>query len=155
MTQFILPDLGEGLAEAEIIEWLVEPGEHVHADQLLVTVETAKSMVDIPAPFEGTIQHIYGKAGDTILVGHPLVDFYGNTSVPEASTTLVGEVEISIEVVNEIAHPAAHSAAHKASPAVRALAKQLCIDLTQLKGSGYQGAITREDVLRASQTQQR
>ena len=74
---FKLPDLGEGLQEAEIVEWHVKAGDSVKADQLLVSVETAKAIVDIPAPHDGVVARLFGAAGDLLHVGEPLVGFGG------------------------------------------------------------------------------
>ncbi|MGJ9402902.1 dihydrolipoamide acetyltransferase family protein [Arthrobacter sp. KK5.5] len=70
---FLLPDLGEGLTEAEIVSWLVEVGQTVAVDQPIVEVETAKSMVEVPSPFAGVVSELFGAAGDTMDVGKPLV----------------------------------------------------------------------------------
>ncbi|WP_264795725.1 dihydrolipoamide acetyltransferase family protein [Arthrobacter mangrovi] len=70
---FMLPDLGEGLTEAELVNWLVGVGDEVRVDQPIAEVETAKSMVEVPSPFAGTVAELHGKAGDTIDVGKPLI----------------------------------------------------------------------------------
>ena len=70
MKYFKLPDLGEGLQEAEIVQWHVQVGDTVKADQLLVSVETAKALVDIPAPYDGIVAKTFGAAGDIL---HPAV----------------------------------------------------------------------------------
>lgn len=75
MSIFYLPDLGEGLAEASIVEWHVQPGEVVQAEQLLVSVETAKAVVDIPSPQAGRIIALLAEAGSTIPTHAPLVEF--------------------------------------------------------------------------------
>ncbi|MDE1923099.1 MAG: 2-oxo acid dehydrogenase subunit E2, partial [Gammaproteobacteria bacterium] len=69
MTTFKLPDLGEGLAEAEIIRWHVQVGDRVAVDQPMVSVETAKAVVEVPAPFGGTVSALHGTAGDVIATG--------------------------------------------------------------------------------------
>ncbi|WP_336712130.1 dihydrolipoamide acetyltransferase family protein [Arthrobacter sp. USHLN218] len=70
---FMLPDLGEGLTEAELVNWLVGVGDEIRVDQPIAEVETAKSMVEVPSPFAGTVAELHGKAGDTIDVGKPLI----------------------------------------------------------------------------------
>lgn len=75
MKVFKLPDLGEGLQEADIVEWHVNVGDEVKIDAPLVSMETAKAVVEVPSPFEGTIAKLYGKKGDTILTGASLVEF--------------------------------------------------------------------------------
>ncbi|MFB0834890.1 dihydrolipoamide acetyltransferase family protein [Arthrobacter halodurans] len=70
---FLLPDLGEGLTEAELVAWLVEVGQTVAVDQPIAEVETAKSMVEVPSPFAGVVHQLFGAAGDTMDVGKPLI----------------------------------------------------------------------------------
>ena len=74
MTLFNLPDLGEGLPDAEIREWFVQIDDYIKMDQPMVAMETAKAVVDIPAPFNGKVTQLYGKAGDIIKTGTPLID---------------------------------------------------------------------------------
>src|SRR6476659_2015306 len=75
MRQFLLPDLGEGLEEAEIVAWHVTEGDHVVSDQPLVSVETDKAVVEVPSPRSGRITHLFGAKGDLVKVGAPLVEF--------------------------------------------------------------------------------
>ena len=75
MSIFKLPDLGEGLQEAEIVEWHVATGDEVKEDDNLVSVETAKAIVDLPSPCSGRIEKLFGAAGDILQVGDPLVAF--------------------------------------------------------------------------------
>ncbi len=77
MTTFRLPDLGEGLREAEIVTWQVSEGDHIVADQPLVSVETEKAVVEIPSPQSGRVTKLHGQPGDIVLVGHPLVEYDG------------------------------------------------------------------------------
>ncbi|NRA24896.1 MAG: 2-oxo acid dehydrogenase subunit E2, partial [Oleispira sp.] len=77
MRYFKLPDLGEGLIEAEIVEWHVRPGDTVAIDQLMLAVETAKAIVEIPSPQMGIIEHTFGEVGDTVHIGEPLVEYQG------------------------------------------------------------------------------
>ena len=88
MTTFHLPDLGEGLAEAEIIRWHVKVGEQVKVDQPMLAVETAKAVVEVPAPYSGTITALHGKPGDVIATGAPLVEFIVEGAVPQAEQAL-------------------------------------------------------------------
>ena len=91
MRQFLLPDLGEGLEEAEIVAWHVDEGDHVVADQPLVSVETDKAVVEVPSPRSGRIARLFGAKGDLVKVGAPLVEF---AEGPEADTgTVVGELD--------------------------------------------------------------
>lgn len=75
ITEFLLPDLGEGLAEAEVVVWLVTPGDAVTLNQTLAEVETAKAVVELPSPYEGTVTTLYAEAGETVAVGAPLIAF--------------------------------------------------------------------------------
>ncbi|MFS0893660.1 dihydrolipoamide acetyltransferase family protein [Microbacterium sp. 179-I 3D3 NHS] len=74
-TEFRLPDLGEGLTEAEVVQWLVAPGDTVALNQTLAEVETAKAVVELPSPYEGTVSALHAEAGQTIAVGAPLIAF--------------------------------------------------------------------------------
>jgi 2-oxoisovalerate dehydrogenase E2 component (dihydrolipoyl transacylase) len=127
---FTLPDLGEGLQEAEIVEWHVKPGDAIGADQAMVSVETDKAIVEVPAPYEGRVEKLFAQAGEVVRVGAPLVGFEG--AAPDTGT-VVGEL-------NQI----------KATPAVRALARNLNVDLARVRGSGPGGVITTEDVKQAA-----
>ena len=149
MKIFKLPDLGEGLQEAEIVEWHVAVGQEVNADQPMVSVETAKALVDIPAPFAGKIAKLFGKPGDIAHLGAPLVGFEGEEA-REQSTTVVGRVETSNRVVTEERIAPLASAGIKATPAVRALARKLSVDLAMVTPTGSDGLITAGDVNRAA-----
>ena len=73
MPAFLLPDLGEGLTEAEIVAWHIKAGDTVTVDQLIVEVETAKAVVEVPVPFAGRVTQLHGQPGDLVAVGQPLV----------------------------------------------------------------------------------
>jgi pyruvate dehydrogenase E2 component (dihydrolipoamide acetyltransferase) len=151
MRQFHLPDLGEGLQEAEIVAWHVNPGDHVVADQPLVSVETDKAVVEVPSPQNGRIARVFGAKGDLIKVGAPLVEFAEGAG--EETGTVVGELARS-----EAAPPAAEAQAPMRAravqvlPAVRALARKLDVDLNLVQPSGPGGTITRADVERAAKS---
>src|SRR5437867_11936681 len=89
MRQFLLPDLGEGLEEAEIVSWHVNEGDHVVVDQPLVSVETDKAVVEVPSQWSGQIARLFGGKGDLIKVGAPLVDFAEGER--DDTGTVVGE----------------------------------------------------------------
>ncbi|MET1034507.1 MAG: dihydrolipoamide acetyltransferase family protein [Arthrobacter sp.] len=82
---FLLPDLGEGLTEAELVAWLVEVGQTVAVDQPIAEVETAKSMVEVPSPFAGVVHELFGAAGDTMDVGKPLISVADGMGEPGAA----------------------------------------------------------------------
>jgi len=147
MGTFRLPDLGEGLAEAEILEWHVGPGDHVLADQPMVSVETAKSVVEVPVPYAGTVMKLHGAAGDIIATGAPLIDFDSGTVVGSMPVTAEAEfVDLGLTAVSS-GHDAARP---RALPVARAAARHLKLDLEAILGSGHGGAITLDDVLGAS-----
>jgi len=92
---FMLPDLGEGLTEAEVIEWHVEPGDEVHVDQIVVTVETAKATVDLPCPYSGPVLTLHSAPGAVVEVGRPLLTIgtermTGAEEQPGSGNVLVG-----------------------------------------------------------------
>ncbi|WEK59759.1 MAG: dihydrolipoamide acetyltransferase family protein [Candidatus Microbacterium colombiense] len=99
IAEFRLPDLGEGLTEAEVVQWLVAPGETVALNQTLAEVETAKAVVELPSPYEGTVSTLHAEAGQTVAVGAPLIAFdvegddepsTGSDSDEKAQPNLVG-----------------------------------------------------------------
>src|ERR1700704_4842772 len=91
MRQFMLPDLGEGLDEAEIVTWHVNEGDHVVTDQPLVSVETDKAVVEVPSPWSGRIARLFGAKGDLVKVGAPLAEFAEGAE--QDTGTVVGEIE--------------------------------------------------------------
>jgi pyruvate dehydrogenase E2 component (dihydrolipoamide acetyltransferase) len=146
MTTFALPDLGEGLQEAELVSWHVSEGDHVVADQPLMSVETEKAVVEVPSPQSGRVARLLARPGDRIKVGAPLVEFAEGTH-PDTGT-VVGELPPEIRPTRPAAAAAPHHVA--AAPAVRALARERGIDLAGLTGTGPGGAVTRRDVERAA-----
>ncbi|EJO92504.1 branched-chain alpha-keto acid dehydrogenase subunit E2 [Ectopseudomonas mendocina DLHK] len=152
MKYFKLPDLGEGLQEAEIVEWHVKAGDTVKADQLLVSVETAKAIVDIPAPYDGVLVKTFGKEGDILHVGEPLAAYEGEADAGTVVGRLEGGGEAGADSFFVGAAPSTREhLAPRATPAVRQLARQLGVDLAAVQGSGADGLITRADVEGASQ----
>ncbi|HKU70636.1 MAG TPA: dihydrolipoamide acetyltransferase family protein [Burkholderiales bacterium] len=150
MKIFKLPDLGEGLQEAEIVKWHVKVGDEIKADAPMVSVETAKAVVDIPAPYAGKVSKLYGNPGDIAHIGAPLVAFEGESDTPDTGT-VVGKVEVGQKVVSEApAAPAPLTGGIKTTPAVRALARKLNVDLTMVTPTGSDGLITANDVQRAA-----
>lgn len=161
MATFHLPDLGEGLAEAEIVRWHVKVGDQVTMDQPMLAVETAKAVVEVPSPHTGVVAALHGAAGDIIATGAPLIDFELAGVEPEQrsdgdSGTVVGSMISSEEELVEaaVAGSAEGTASWdrpRAAPAVRALAKKLNIPLDGVRGSGRGGVITLDDVLAITQ----
>ena len=149
MTTFQLPDLGEGLTEAEIVAWHVSPGDHVTGEQPLVSVETDKAVVEVPCPWSGTVEKTYGKPGDILKIGAALAEIA--TGKGEDKGAIVGEVATAKpRPTADRPKPAerAPQAAPRVSvtPAVRRLAHRLSVDLTTVTGSGPGGAILTPDV---------
>jgi len=141
---FNLPDLGEGLQEAEIVEWHVKPGDSLEADQAMVSMETDKAIVEVPAPFTGKVEKLFGEAGTKIHVGAPLIGFEGAVA---DTGTIVGDL-----ATKKVAPPKAapQKTEVKATPAVRALARSLNVDLATVEATGPGGTATTEDVKRAA-----
>ncbi|TVR92435.1 MAG: 2-oxo acid dehydrogenase subunit E2 [Wenzhouxiangellaceae bacterium] len=234
MKVFNLPDLGEGLPDAEIVEWLVKEGDQVELDQPMVSMETAKAVVEVPSPYTGRIIKFHGQAGDVIQTGAPLAEFDTGEAEPAAapepdqdreaepaalgleqdytaaaaapadqgpdkatpawqtesrdqaaeqaesdtsqasdehqavhapepepepepepapaveredSGTVVGNVQSSNEVLSE---RTSSIGGVKVTPAVRAMARKLKVDLSQVKASGPDGVVTVRDVREAA-----
>jgi len=150
---FRLPDLGEGLTEAQLVAWRVEEGATVEVNAPLCDVETAKAVVVIPSPFAGTIQKLHARPGDSVAVGEPLVTITGSDAAPAEATpgTLVGygpgAPESGIRRKARSAPAVAESSADvRAAPFVRQLAKEKGVDLAQVAGTGPAGRITKSDV---------
>lgn len=172
---FKLPDIGEGLTEAEIVRWLVAEGERVEADQPIVEVETDKAVVEIPSPYAGVVLQHGGAEGDTIEVGSVLVVIgeEGEVSAPAAETEpparspspeppatapraqppaqtaspIVGTLSEEAETLGSSPEPGPRApSAVKALPVVRKLARDNDIDLEEVTGTGPNGRIIREDV---------
>lgn len=158
---FNLPDIGSGLQEAEIIEWHVEVGDTVDADQVLCEVETEKSVVEIPVPFAGVVLSLAGPAGSTVNVGEMLVVIgEAGEGAPPADPMSEGMGAVATVTPSEPEPPTApvvtqtsatgSMAASRerpiAMPLVRRLAKVNGIDLATVTGTGVGGRITRKDV---------
>lgn len=151
-TDFLLPDIGDGLTEAEVVRWLVPEGGRVGRDEPLVEVETDKAVVVIPSPVAGTVLRHGAHQGETLAVGGVLAvigatgERPASGASPEAPGPGAGPVERSprTDAVPEDA------AAVKALPVVRRLARREGVDLSLVSGSGPGGRITRDDVLAAA-----
>jgi len=157
MTTFNLPDLGEGLPEAEIVSWHVAEGDSVKTDDLLVSVETAKAVVEVPSPYTGVIERLYASAGDIVATGAPLVDFSdvsagdaATSDTGEAAATVVGNVPTGDELLQETAIAGdsrrQKKGRIKATPSVRTQAKRLGIDLANISPTGKNGQVTAADL---------
>src|SRR5229473_3214459 len=175
MPAFLLPDLGEGLTEAEIVTWHVQVGDTVTVDQSIVEVETAKALVEVPVPFAGLVTELHGKPGDVVAVGEPLVtvdtaDRFAEPGVvtstaspDEAGTSgnvLIGygtssgrrrrhRATRSSAATPVPGPPLANGRVAVASPLIRQLARKAGVDITTIRGSGRGGLVTRQDVDKA------
>jgi pyruvate dehydrogenase E2 component (dihydrolipoamide acetyltransferase) len=155
---FLLPDLGEGLEDAEVVQWLVAEGDRIELNQPLVEVNTAKATVEIPAPWAGTVERLHAGAGDVVAVGSPLVSVRVDDGTATAPTgrrpVLVGYgVDESEDAPVAAAAPATATEAGPAvaaTPAVRKFAKERGVDLSTIAGTGPGGRITRDDVERVA-----
>ncbi len=156
MRYFKLPDLGEGLIEAEIVEWHVKAGDAVKTDQLMLAVETAKAIVEIPSPQTGVIEHTFGEIGDTVHIGEPLVEYEGEAD----SVSVVGDLTKSSSDAKSVVRDSFSVASTnsqqgiQASPSVRGLASRLKVDLEQVTGTGSNGRISSDDVEKAEKLNQ-
>ncbi|MET0768011.1 MAG: dihydrolipoamide acetyltransferase family protein [Aeromicrobium sp.] len=178
MLQFALPDVGEGLTEAEIVSWQVRVGDVVEVNQTLVEIETAKSLVELPSPFAGTVTELHAGEGDSVDVGRPIISIstgaaagtpaaaVTETAVEEEPKLLVGygaketsarrrrrgAAPVAADAPTTAAAPVAVVAGPvRTKPPVRKLAKDLGVDLRSLVPTGPQGHVTRADVLAAAE----
>ncbi|OWV78607.1 branched-chain alpha-keto acid dehydrogenase subunit E2 [Rhizobium sp. N122] len=159
MGEFIIkmPDVGEGVAEAELVEWHVKAGDPVREDMVIAAVMTDKATVEIPSPVSGTVIWLAGEIGDRIAVKAPLVRIETAGDVGEAPPVQIAQAPVAEPAKVEAAQPApvappapAHALppAEKplAAPSVRLFARENGVDLRQVQGTGPAGRILREDV---------
>jgi 2-oxoisovalerate dehydrogenase E2 component (dihydrolipoyl transacylase) len=165
--EFKLPDLGEGLTDGEVVRWLVAEGDAIVLNQPIVEIETAKAVVEIPAPYAGTVVKLHAAEGQSLDVGAPLISVDTAAPAPvaaaaepeqELQATLVGPGERQQVRRRRIGGharsgngpastaPAPAAQRPRATPPVRRYAKDRGVDLTALVGTGRDGRITREDV---------
>lgn len=158
MKTFYLPDLGEGLPDAEIREWLIKEGDVVKVDQPIVSMETAKALVDVPSPYSGRIVKLCGQPGDIIRTGNPLVEYEYDQQTSEKSAsdsgTVVGSIEVGHKVITEsptgVQPKEVKRDNIRVTPAVRALAKELNVTLADITPTGPGNTVTLQDVKNAS-----
>jgi 2-oxoisovalerate dehydrogenase E2 component (dihydrolipoyl transacylase) len=168
MAAFLLPDLGEGLTEAEIVSWHVQVGDVVAVDQEVVEVETAKALVEIPVPFAGRVTQLHAGPGDMLAVGAPLITVSDETASGRADGAsgradgASGNVLIGYGTAGAQRRRrrparqepvAASTRPAVVSPIVRRLARTAGLDLAAIHGSGRDGLITRQDVDEAIEAQ--
>lgn len=155
--EFKLPDVGEGIAEGEIVSWLVKEGDTVSEDQPLLEIMTDKATVEITSPKSGTILKLMGGVGDIVQVGAPLVVFgeageSAPSPAPAQSAPEPAAPNGSAAATSPQPAPVATSSTAAgrvlATPATRRLAREKGIDITQVQGTGPAGRVTQDDVLR-------
>ena len=171
MPDFLLPDLGEGLAEAEVIAWHVAVGDQVTIDQLVVEVETAKAAVEVPVPFAGTVAALHATPGSMVAVGQPLISVDPaevDPAVPPPAEESSGNVLIGYgtpAATGARRRRANRAGPHRSpepalvspeparviSPLVRKLARDAGLDLAAVRGTGPSGIIRRCDIEQAGQ----
>ena len=165
-SQFILPDLGEGVHEAELIRWLVAPGDSVAEHQTLAEMETDKALVEVPSPWSGVIKELHGSEGEILNVGNALVsyetggapvsapdaaDASGREQETEDAGTVVGTVDATLSIpasfsrVEAAPEPVTAGKA-LATPAVRRIAAEMSVDINTVTGTGRGGRVTASDV---------
>ena len=161
---FLLPDVGEGLTEAEIVTWRVAPGDEVSVNDVLVEIETAKSLVELPSPFAGTVSELLAGEGETVNVGAPIItigEAGADAPPPSTAPTEVGEATGGAVLVGygtgagvtsrrrkTAERPVAASVGVVAKPPIRKLARDLGVSLGDVAATGDAGEVTREDVVR-------
>ncbi|GAA1466775.1 dihydrolipoamide acetyltransferase family protein [Microbacterium thalassium] len=171
---FVLPDVGEGLTEAEIVSWRVAPGDTVAVNDVLVEIETAKSLVELPSPFAGVVGELIAGEGVTVNVGAPIITIEASAASPatvgqsehgapaEPAPSGEGSVLVGYGNAGHVASrrkkPAASpvervakSVGVVAKPPIRKLARDLGVDLAAVTPSGPAGEVTREDVMKHAQ----
>src|SRR5690242_18062090 len=150
MPAFLLPDLGEGLTEAEIVTWHVQTGDTVTVDQPIVEVETAKAVVEVPVPFAGRVTALHGQPGDVVAVGEPLLTVdtaeSGNVLVGYGTSSRHRRRQRGTRSSGDSSVPPRNGRLPVASPLIRQLARSAGLDLATIRGSGRGGLITRQDV---------
>lgn len=170
---FVLPDVGEGLTEAEIVSWRVAPGDTVSVNDVLVEIETAKSLVELPSPFAGTVGELVAAEGQTVNVGAPIITIESLTDAgapavvgrsehgePSEPATPEGDGAVLVGYgtgghVQSRRKKPAPSAVERvvssvgviAKPPIRKLARDLGVDLAAVTPTGAAGEVTREDVV--------
>ncbi len=151
MQDFILPDIGEGIVECEVVKWLVAEGQHIVEDQPVVEVMTDKALVEIPAKYSGLVTRLYYAQGDIAKVHSPLFcqQLAGDEPATQSVQAEVAPVQPVIEQNSQAslsALTAASAGKSLASPAVRRLAREMEIDLALVAGSGDKGRVLKQDL---------
>jgi pyruvate dehydrogenase E2 component (dihydrolipoamide acetyltransferase) len=151
--EFRFPDVGEGITEGEIVRWLVKEGDEIQADQTLAEIETDKAIVEMPSPYAGTVLKLHFKEKDLVKVGQALVTI-GEKGESLAAGSPEPQLAVQPAAAAAATAPAPPGAAAAparpgevlATPKVRAMARELGIDIAAVKGTGPDGRVTEDDV---------
>lgn len=148
-----LPDLGEGMTEAEVMRWTVAVGDHVARDQVVVHVQTDKAEVELPAPEAGTVSRLGGAVGDLLTVGATLIEYVPDTPAAPTIPAAGRALPPSVAPVPAVEHgaPERRTGVY-AAPPVRKLARELGVDLSTVAGTGPAGRISAADVRAAARS---
>lgn len=151
MKAFHLPDFGEGLIDAEVVEWRVAPGDEVAAGTPLLVVETDKAEVEVASPWDGRIAQLLAAPGELVAVGAPLVEFEdGEAPEPRSVVGELPEVPATHPTPASYATVSPGATRTRAAPAVRALARKVGVEVSSLAGTGPGASVTRADVEQAA-----
>lgn len=144
----IIPQIGQSIVEAVILKWLKKPGDRVEKGEALVEIGTDKINTELPAPESGVVEALLAKEGDTVPVGAEIAILAAETAAPAVGSRFESEVVAPVTGVSNVVDDDAREPI-RSSPLVRKLAKEHNIDLSLVKGSGADGRVTRDDLLRA------
>ena len=160
---FNLPDVGEGLTEAEIVTWKVAPGDTVAINDVICEIETAKSLVELPSPHAGVVGDLLVSEGTTVEVGSPIISFESDAAAPAATAPAAPAAEEAGGAVlvgygtgggatsrrsRPAVRPVRSSVGVIAKPPIRKLARDLGVDLSSVTATGGDGEVTRDDVMK-------
>lgn len=153
-----LPELGEGVAEGELVKWLVKVGDTITPDQPIAEVMTDKATVEVPTPVGGQVTKLYYKVGDTVKVETSLIDILvgsSQASAVQAPATAPAPIQNNAAVTPGVTkaaaiYPPPADISVLATPSTRRLAREMGVDINGLSGTGLAGRVTREDVLSTS-----
>jgi pyruvate dehydrogenase E2 component (dihydrolipoamide acetyltransferase) len=149
LKEFKLPDVGEGVAEGELVTWHVAPGDEVTEDQVLAEVETDKALVDVPSPFNGTVKELLAEEGEVVPVGNVIITI--QVGGEDEAVAAEPDTEAEPEEAPESADDDESGGRVFAPPSVRRLARELDVDLSSVDGSGPSGRVTEGDVRAAAE----
>lgn len=152
--EFRLPDLGEGLTSADLVEWAVGVGDAVALNQVLAQVETAKALVELPSPYVGVVRELLVEPGTTVPVGTPIIRIEGSEDPhdPQPPSVLVGYGPAAERPsrrrsrITPYSQSSVSTERRPATPSARRAAREAGIDLIEITGSGFDGAVTEADV---------